>query len=76
MQRIQSAGGHIHRHLTGQEQILIEDELQLLVLLTASLDHAGTCMNLDPAAGLQVQLSLHGAAATLNLGDFLVSQRS
>ena len=76
MQCIQSAGGHVDRHFTGQEQILVKNELQLLVSLISTFDHAGTCVKLQPATGLQVQLCLHSAAATLDLGNFFVSQRS
>ena len=76
MQCIQSTGGHVNRYLAGQEQILIENKLQLLILLAAPFDHAGTCVDFDPAAGLQIQLGFYGAAATLDLGDLLVRQRS
>ena len=76
MQCVQSTGGHIDRHFTGQEQVLVKNELQLLVSLVATLDHAGTGVELESATGLQVQLCLHSAAATLDLGNFFVCQRS
>ena len=76
VQCVQSTGGHIYRNFTGHKQILIENELQLRIGLLATLDHTGTCVELKPTAGLQVQLGLHSAAATLDLGNFFVSQRS
>ena len=52
MQGVQSTGGHVYRHLTGKEQILVENELQLLICLIAPLDQAGACMELQTATGL------------------------
>ena len=76
VERVQSTGGHVYRNFTGQKQILVKNELQFLIGLTASLDHAGTCVQLQTAAGLQVQFGFYSTAATLDLGNFFICQRS
>ena len=72
----QSTGGHVYWYFTGQKQVLVENEFQLLIRLATTLDHTGAGVKLQPAAGLQIQFRLHGAAPTLRLGNFLVRQRS
>ena len=76
MQGIQCTGGHVDGNFAGKEQILIKDEFQLLISLIASLDHTGAGVELEPTAGFQVQFGFHRAAATLDFGDFFISQRS
>ena len=73
---IQCTGGHINRHLAGHKQILVENELQFRIGLIAALDHTRTGVKLQPTTGFQGKFGLYSAAATLNLGDFFVGQRS
>ena len=49
---VECTGGHVYRYFAGHKQILIENELQLLICLIATFDQAGTCVELQPAAGL------------------------
>ena len=74
VQGVQGTCGHVYRNLTRHKQILVEDELQLLIGLIATLDQTGTCMELQTAAGLQSQLCFYSAATALCLGNIGIRQ--
>ena len=76
MEGLQSACGEIHRHLTGHIHILVEDELDLFVLLTVSLDLAGSGLDLQPTAAPDGHFQFYAALAAGSFLNELIRKRT
>ena len=61
VQGLQCTGRKIHRQFAAHVQILVKNELDLGILLTIALDHAGTGVDLCFAAAADGKIQIHTA---------------